>query len=334
MGAGLFRLLLSSLVVVHHYSSFSIGVASVYIFFALSGFWIYEMWTKKYCLAKNPYITFIISRIWRIAPVFLLCSMLALLVVCWSIVVEPSKPFPRLGLDSIFSSFVLIGYDSLSFKPLVPAWSLDIEMQFYLLAPIIVASLNRKPLLVMLFIICISIMTNIISGNKLLISLLPWFLIGMLVAKYSYYLRANNLGNWSGIAVFFTLSLFTFIPSLHPILFGGMHPAPLFKFNLVLNVAVALIAMPLVFTSVFNRGGRFDRLFSDLSYSLYLFHWIPLQVVNHYFPEINQLPFLSRLPFSMSLILITYVVSLGITLWIDRPINEIRSRFVRDRVII
>ena len=145
----------------------------------------------------------------------------------------------------------------------------------------------------------------------------------------------NNLGKWSAIVIFFMLTLFTLNPSLHPILFGGADPSPIYiKFNSALNIVLALIAMPFVFTTVFNIGGEYDRLYSDLSYSLYLFHWIPLLVVSHYFPEVNQMPFLLRLPFSLGMILITYAVSIGITLWIDRPLNQLRFRYIRDRIII
>jgi peptidoglycan/LPS O-acetylase OafA/YrhL len=261
--------------------------------------------------------------------------MLTLLVVSLSFIVEPTNPFASLTLDTLLSSFFIFGYSALSFMPLAPAWSIDIEMQFYLLAPLIVFALNRNPLIVALLIITLGVISNCSGDIKTLASLLPWFLIGMLVAKYSDYVRANNLGKWSAIVIIFMLTLFTLIPSLHPILFGGAYPSSLWiKFNSALNIVLALIAMPFVFTTVFNMGGKYDRLYSDLSYSLYLFHWIPLLVVSHYFPEVNQKPFLLRLPFSLGMLLIIYAVSIGITLWIDRPLNKFRSGFVRDRAII
>ena len=46
---GLFRLLLAFLVVIFHTTSFiPLGNYAVYVFFVLSGFWIFKMYNDKY----------------------------------------------------------------------------------------------------------------------------------------------------------------------------------------------------------------------------------------------------------------------------------------------
>ena len=77
-GPGAFRLILASLVFVHHTSRLAIGPAAVYLFFCLSGFWIYRMWNGRYSKTVNPYLTYLISRLWRLLPTFLLVSGLAI----------------------------------------------------------------------------------------------------------------------------------------------------------------------------------------------------------------------------------------------------------------
>lgn len=204
-----------------------------------------------------------------------------------------------------------------------------------LACPLIIVALNRNPMLVTLLIIALGFISNNFGGPMILPTFIPWFLIGMLVAKYPDYLRAKDLGKQAAISVVLILILFTFSPSLHPILFGGANKTTLYiKFNPYLNIIVALISMPFVFATVFNRGGKFDRLFSDLSYSVYLFHSIPFLFVSYYFPEIYEMPFLLRFPLSLGMLIFTYAVSLGITLWIDRPLNNCRSAFVRNRTSV
>src|ERR1700736_4048071 len=77
MGPGFFRLFLSFVVVCHHSFPFRLGAWGVYVFFILSGFWISRMWRQRYAQTHHPLLTFMISRWWRLAPVFLICTALS-----------------------------------------------------------------------------------------------------------------------------------------------------------------------------------------------------------------------------------------------------------------
>ena len=79
-GPGETRFLLAIIVVVGHFSRFNLGIAAVYMFFFLSGYWIQQVYPTKYAKTRNPLLTFIVSRIWRILPIFLVSSAAALAV--------------------------------------------------------------------------------------------------------------------------------------------------------------------------------------------------------------------------------------------------------------
>src|SRR5215469_4872256 len=132
-GPGVFRLSLALLVFLNHTSRVDLGFSAVLIFFLLSGYWIFSMWTTRYSKARQPYATFFVSRMWRLLPAFLLCSAIA-----WSLAILNDE-VPPLGnwLYQLVPNLIIIGY-GLDWQPNVPAWSLDIEVQFYLIAPLLI----------------------------------------------------------------------------------------------------------------------------------------------------------------------------------------------------
>jgi len=111
-----------------HGTRIAVGSSAVYLFFGLSGYWIYQMYVHKYSKTRSPFFTYMVSRLWRLLPVFLLINTSAILV---DIFYQHRSVFAgnwMSKLHFIVSNTMLLGYDSLPSKPLVPAWSLDLEM--------------------------------------------------------------------------------------------------------------------------------------------------------------------------------------------------------------
>jgi peptidoglycan/LPS O-acetylase OafA/YrhL len=298
MSPGALRFLLATLVVVFHYTSFGIGHMPVYLFFALSGYWVYTMWQNKYSATREPYATFIVSRAWRLAPVFLLCSFGALTMsLALPLVVAPAAPFAPPEPLALMSSLVILGYNTAAGAPLVPAWSLDIELQFYLVAPLVIALLQRRALFAVVLCAGVSVASFALFYDRAFTSYLPWFLAGMLAARYPALLPHRRVALASGMLALAIVVLFAIVPALRPVLFGGAH-----------------------------RGGLY------LAWnSLYLVHWLPLLYVTHYVPQIAALPHFSRALATMPLVLLSYAAAFAITVYVDRPCSHARERFVKAR---
>ncbi|WP_081055085.1 acyltransferase family protein [Burkholderia vietnamiensis] len=332
MSPGAFRFLLATIVVASHFTSANIGVAAVYLFFALSGYWVSEMWSKKYSATRSPYITYIVSRVWRIAPVFLLCSMLALFLLLRApSIVVPAIPFDPIEPNSIIPSFILLGYSALHAGPLGPAWSLDVEMQFYIIAPILIAAFSRRPALTSLTVIALALVSAAIWKARSIGFASPFFLAGIACARIPALRPRPAIAKASAALFFLALGLFAIVPALRPVMFTGAHPGPLSAFNPALNVLLGALALPFALHTVSRHGSNFDRLLSDWSYSLYLFHWIPLVFVQHYLPGINQHGHLVRGLLTVPVLALTSAISLAITIWLDRPLDSLRAEFVRRR---
>ncbi|WP_322070632.1 acyltransferase family protein [Paraburkholderia bannensis] len=333
MAPGALRFLLATLVVVFHYTSFGIGHMPVYLFFALSGYWVFTMWQNKYSATREPYATFIVSRAWRLAPVFLLCSVAALVVsFALPLVVAPAVPFAPPEPLALISSFVILGYNTAGGAPLVPAWSLDIELQFYLVAPFVIALLQRRALLAVVLCAGVSVASFALFYDRAFTSYLPWFLAGMLAARYPALLPRRRVALASGALAAGVIVLFACVPALRPVLFGGAHRSALYlSWNPLLNAALAAVALPFALGTLSVRSGKLDRLLSDASYSLYLAHWLPLLYVTHYVPQIAALPHFARALATVPLVALSYAAAFAITVYVDRPCSHARERFVKAR---
>src|SRR5215469_1896518 len=123
-GPGLFRLFLALLVFFNHASRFQIGNGAVFVFFCLSGYWICRMYRGRYAGTRQPYLTYLVSRAWRLLPTFLLLTVIALLFL-WVHGNLADYWAKSNHLHFVLSNLFILGYQSLPMKPLVPAWSLD-----------------------------------------------------------------------------------------------------------------------------------------------------------------------------------------------------------------
>ncbi len=194
--------------------------------------------------------------------------------------------------------------------------------------------LHKSTLLTLVVISFAGLVGLVLYGERTLLPYLPFFLLGILVARFEKYQPSFLAATSSALTVVFILVIFTIITTLRATLFGGAHPGPLFVYNTPLNVLVTLLAMLYAMNTVARPSRKLDKLLSDASYSLYLFHWIPVLILGHYFPWISKSGMIERASWTLLALAMTYAISFGITLWIDRPINERRTRFVKGRLII
>lgn len=129
------------------------GFIGVDVFFVISGFLIGSLIYKEALDGRFSYLTFYMRRARRIVPallVVLAVSYLAMLAVATP---PEMRNFSATALASVFSVSNIELWRSMDYfrpnaqlNPLLMTWSLGIEEQFYLLAPVVLLLLRRWPL--------------------------------------------------------------------------------------------------------------------------------------------------------------------------------------------
>jgi peptidoglycan/LPS O-acetylase OafA/YrhL len=173
------------------------GDVAVRVFIILSGFAIYGLITGR---DEKP-IPFLIRRFFRLYPVYIIC-LLAGACATWSLdSVTPAHPFaPHLLLSTRGAQeirgfhdhmWLYVGahltmlhgvipnnvlYES-EYMPLSPAWSLSLEWQFYLFAPLVVF-LIQKPVSGLVLAILTAALAALYDHGKFGSWILPSFLPG------------------------------------------------------------------------------------------------------------------------------------------------------------
>jgi peptidoglycan/LPS O-acetylase OafA/YrhL len=263
---GAFRLWLALVVVVHHVTRIEVGKAPVLVFFALSGFWVHRVWWAQYCVTERPWLTFVVSRWWRIAPLMMLAgltsagAMLAVHHHEWPLVAGTAT-------KQMLSGVFVLGYAQLPTRPLGPGWSLDIEMQFYMLAPLLLLLVRRaRALLAMLLAVLVAEFGLLAGLGVLLPPFLPWFTVGMLASEHGW-----QVGKGAARASFIgTVALFAFA------LTSPWRSALLDEFGsdyAWFNMLLALGVLPFALYGVGRTSDARDGVLADYSYLVYLTHW-------------------------------------------------------------
>jgi peptidoglycan/LPS O-acetylase OafA/YrhL len=321
---GAFRLLLSLAVFVHHLSRLGIGSAAVYIFFALSGFWICRMWSAKYSALPAPYLTYIVSRSWRLVPTFALIAGLTIVGLLLL-----GRSFADLIGSADLAHFIashllIIGYNSLSGSVVGPAWSLDIEMQFYIVAPLLIAAAIHAPTMVLIGAAAVSAASAYLFGKTVALSFLLFFVIGILAAQADWRpsrrLAIATAATACGVLVGLLVSPYS------GVILGGANREALYVWNEAANVVLAALMLPYAIATTALRSNRIDAAAGDLSFIVYLAHWLPVQWQAQFTGSIAD-----RLPYAMTAIGVTFLASWLIWRFFDQPINQARGRWVDGR---
>ena len=288
-GPGAFRLCLAAAVVATHLSRLKIGITAVMIFFILSGYWVTRMYCEKYRNGPRPLARFYLSRFLRLWPAFAVALLLTLALrtaVGASTSLRDLLAFPMLGVAS--HRHDLLGI----------SWSLDIEMQFYLALPLLVAWLAgafaapgtalsaprfspgepaagmQTRLLLLLPLIVAGWWLHRLTGIETLAGYLPAFTAGALIYLCDFSARRRT-AIWALIAFGGAGLMLAAFPSTRGIvLTPGMNEV----YTRMGGLAWAFVLLPFVAWNLRQPGGRSDRMLGDLSYSLYLTHYPLVEV--------------------------------------------------------
>jgi peptidoglycan/LPS O-acetylase OafA/YrhL len=194
-------------------------------------------------------------------------------IVCYLNPVLLYAPPDAAGVAFRFSSVTLLGIDLTAFYnvgagpaqsaiPINQAWSLGVEIEFYIVAPLLVLCRTRTLLVLLVVALCARLLTTDLAHVQQRVFPLSayFFLLGLL--SHRLYRAFPGIGALGPIAFAAAASIAAF---------GGYMGAHSWSpMNAIGYTAVLALAMPAVFAM--TRHWKFDRRLGELSYPLYLVH--------------------------------------------------------------
>ncbi len=279
---------------------------------------------------RIPFGCFCSADFLRIFPTFLACSAIA-----YGTIAIGLGDLSRSQLENPFwtlRSLCLFGSSSLGYRLIETQWSLDIELQFYLLFPLLYAAWKRRSLaLISTTIGCLVVFLIVLGLYHSLLVYLPFFLVGVAISETK--LKTPNWMYWTlTIAIPVLMIVLWAIPeSSASILESGT--VFLFGTNVTraVDVLIALLAVPFVAHNVKVPETRSGFHAGNLSFPLYLVHWI---LLGPYVIWYGQLRMIERLPYFFGYLCLSVLVSLVIYGLVDRPIDSWRKWVIQRRTKI
>lgn len=349
---GILRTLLALAVVFGHSYGFVFtgGVLAVQIFYIISGYLI-----SLILLSNQSYsnlINFYINRALRLFPIYWVVALISLLAYFVFSLGGHSEFFDvfnnaAAGKTLLFiSNITLIGQDwvmflgifdgSLSFTSnfrdsdvllwkalLVPqAWTIGLEITFYLLAPFILFD-KKKWLTIFSLAILLKFYLHIIGiGNQDPFSYrffpaeLSLFLLGVFSHQIvkPIYDKSKIVLN-SGFTNLITFFILIYVACFHLL--------PLNRIFLS-GFLIGIIFISLPFLASFQKKNSIDIWIGNLSYPIYICHWIVIETINYLFKDSQY--FGTTNYFSL-IILTTLFCAYLLEVVINRRFNKLRQKY-------
>lgn len=318
----LFRFYLAMCVVASHFAGPDIwGDGAVEAFFCISGFLVTMIATGSYAGRPRAYL---LNRALRIYPVYWACLGLSALLIALFPLTAINENH-ALALPASVSDFVpqlaifgLYQGHPIDVRMLPPAWSLNVELYFYLVVGLFTATSPRLTALLA----AIALGICIASASKLLP--LPYYgdPIGnaqpFFFGSLAYHLKDRvQFGRTATFAVALAFAVVHLFPS------DKFLPERVIITSLLApNLIVAIWTMPLNLSP--QREEVFDLL-GKLSYPVFLLHWvvaIPIAIFVHH--HLAQFAIVAPLTIATAFI-VHYLV--------ERPIEALRKSIRSGRAV-
>jgi peptidoglycan/LPS O-acetylase OafA/YrhL len=313
---GSFRLLLSFCVVASHTAGYDFqrypdaGFVAVVVFFFVSGYLMPASFQAHYgrvdfLKRSRRYLT---NRFLRIYPPYWAALIFALFVVA----IKDRWHEYDIDALSLVQNFLLIGLNQEQLwrndtRLIGPAWTLDIELQYYLLVPVLMFLFERAPralVLVGSFAAVVGILLQIspLGVNDVDRSILPWapvFLLGLVLYRFR---DKAEFASKSGVVVAIaTVAVLAFIP-----LRARQQEWAL--------VALGILIAAKLLTDKGIVSGVWDRLAGDLAYPVFIFH-LPILILF----GVSNFGFATTLAFNVfAALLVALIVHWGVVMRFEK----------------
>ena len=304
LGPGAFRLFLALAVFVSHTSRFNIGRPAVAIFFILSGYWVTRLYVER---AESVGVaSYLLDRLLRVWP---LTAITAIVIVALAAVFHNSND------GSLVSTLALLGLATRHGDVIGVAWSLDIEMQFYIALPVVLwliacVDKQRRTMLAVgggALLFAIGIMADR-YGVMTVLLWWPAFAVGIWI-----FLGRVNAPGWAAAASAALFVALLATPWLRPLLIKGEE----IWWADTATVVLCATLVPLVAWNLRQRSDAFDRHMGNLSFPFYLVHYPLVHAITaggH-----------STLLYKGLALIVSLAVAIVVYLAIDRPLDRVRK---------
>lgn len=332
------------------------GLAAVQAFYIISGFYMTLILNEKYIGINGSYKLFISNRFLRLFPIYWTVLFLTLaLSVAISVYTNGAdlgqfSVYAQYFHTMSFGSFVFLLFTNLflflqdivmflgldvtsghlfftsNFRETSPqlfqflfipqAWTIGVEIAFYLIAPFIV---RRKIKFILLLILCSILLRLVLVFNGLHVD--PWayrffptelvfFLLG--VISYHIYLKIRALDIKKGYLKAIWGSLVAIS------LFYNFIPIP-YKYPIYL--VLFLISLPFVF--MLTKNWKVDAYIGELSYPIYISHMFLLSCITTF----NIPVYFGK---GLNLVLVTILFSLILNEFVAKKNEKVRQKRLKQ----
>jgi peptidoglycan/LPS O-acetylase OafA/YrhL len=346
---GLIRFLLAWAVVIAHFTYFPTfrligGELAVEGFFIISGFYISMILNDQYSSTKN----FLINRFLRLYPAYALIAAINLTVN----LINPGELKNIFELPLVLSSYLIFTNATMMFQDvamflgvqnghlhfvsnflnsspvifrylLIPqAWTLGIEISFYLIAPLLF--LKRNQYIYLIFILSITVRIYLLNHGKaddpwsyrFFPSELALFMLGAIshaiYSKINFDQNSELLLEIGKFMLALIVSFVIFFPNISA------------QYELKKGVFYLLLAIGIPFVFNLCKENKFDRFIGELSYPIYLLWTIRISPVDAIIQHLQISSENTKGLIFYSFLLISAIL---IHLMIEKPFEKIRNKF-------
>jgi len=297
------------------------GYNAVILFFIISGFYMSMVINNKYC--KEPLFNFYMARALRIYPIYLVT--LIFIVGFLSATGNP-LPAPTATREWIFSTFTNISIFPIpwlgnwDWLAITPAWSLAVELQFYLVAPFIVTRRLWICIAITLGLVALrlSALDQDFAYARYSVPHADWcfFMLGAVAHRLGLLVKGDHVRKaigWMAVIILPLAGLLCGLPIVK-----DLDRVELWGFYLVFAAAI-----PFVFS--ISMRSRIDRILGELSYPIYIVHWPAIKVILYYNAVIYRfLPYDYYREIDLGLVILA---SVALHFLIENPVERFRRRF-------